>query len=105
MEEKKGVQVVLILLKEVDLQKAYTVGSETVGRNGGVFNGLNVFSLPGSPPRDKQTIGFFADPSQIGSIVAEITKTLGLSSATDILVQAVPFTQFAARTRPPQTAT
>jgi len=51
VEEKKGVQVFLIMLRDVDLQKAYDVGNEVVVRNGGIFHGLNVFSLTGNPPQ------------------------------------------------------
>ena len=104
VEEKKGVQVFLILLRDVDLQKAYDVGYETVMRNGGIFHGLNVFSLTGNPPRDKQSMSFLVDSGRIGLIVEELTKALGLSPNGDFLVQAFPSTQFVPRSRPPQTA-
>jgi len=104
VEEKKGVQVFLIMLRDVDLQKAYDIGNEVVVRNGGIFHGLNVFSITGNPPRDKQSMSFLIDSSRIGLVVDETAKGLGLSPSSDLLVQAFPSTQFVPRSRPPQTA-
>lgn len=104
LEERRGVQVLLILLKDIDLQKAYDIGSGVADKSGAIFNGLNVFSFPSNPPRDKQTLAFFTESNKVGSIVGEMAKALGLAPNIDFLVQAFPSTQFVPRTRPSQTA-
>lgn len=104
MEERKGLQVVLIILRETDPTKAFTVGKEVAGKTGSIFNGLNVFTFMGNPPRDKQTLGFFTESDDIGPIVGGVAKALGLSPNGDFLVQALQSVQFVPRTRPPQTA-
>jgi hypothetical protein len=95
MEERKGILIVFILLKDVDYQKAYDAGLAVAIKHKGVFNGLNVFTFP-NPPRDKQTLNIFADESSVGSIIEDTAKALFLTR-TDFLVQAFASTQFVPR--------
>ena len=81
MEEKSGVQVVIILMREVDVQKAYSLGIDVIGKVGGIFNGFNVFTFGASnPPRDRQTLGFVEDPNRVGETINAVVKGLGTFS-------------------------
>ena len=105
MEEKKVVQVFLILLKqELNIQKTFDVGHRVVSESGGTYGGLTVFTLA-NPTRDKHCISFVVDPSKLGSVVERITTELGLVSGIDYVVQAAPTVQLIPKARPPQTFT
>jgi len=103
LEEKKGVATFMVLLHEVDVQKALDAGIEVVDRLGGTFNGLTVFTIGINPPRDRQALNFFLDATKVGEVVAEVAKRLGLPRE-GYLVNATPTSQFVARARPAQTA-
>ena len=104
LEEKKGVATFVVLLQEVDVQKALDVGIEVAGKYGGTFNGLTVFTIGINPPRDKQALNFFLDATKVGEVVGEITKRLVLPRE-GYLVNATPTSQYIPRARPAQTAT
>ena len=100
-EERKGVQVWFVFLKEIDYQKAYEAGAETARNVEGVFNGLNIFTLGN---KHQQALSLFADPAKVGQVAESITKALSLSNG-DFLVQAVPGSQYVPRSTHNQTAT
>jgi hypothetical protein len=102
MVEKKGVNVTLILLRDVDLQKGFDLGTQAAAKFDGVFNGFNVFTFGGSPQRDKQTMNIFVDSTHIGEVVTTITKGLDLAQA-DYMFQASPTVQYVNRGPPTQT--
>ena len=104
LEEKKGVATFIVLLQEVDVQKALDAGIEAVSKLGGTFNGLTVFTIGINPPRDKQALNFFLDAMQVGEVVAEVAKRLGLPRE-GYLVNASLTSQYVPRERPAQTAT
>lgn len=104
LEEKKGVATFIVLLQEVDVQKALNAGIEVVDKFGGIFNGLTVFTIGINPPRDKQALNFFLNPTRVGEVVTEIARILGLPRE-GYLVNASLTSQYVPRERPAQTAT
>jgi len=98
MEERRGVQVVIIFLSQVNVQKAYDLGVEIATKVGGIFNGFNVFTFASMPPRDHQTLNFFLDGSKVGEVVEAVVKGLELPQ-NGYMFQAVPTTQYIPRTQ------
>jgi len=106
VEERKGVQVWIILLQDIDFQRGFDLGVQAAARVGGIFNGLVTFSLASTPPhpmRDREALSIFVDSSKVGEAVAQIVNGLGLSK-DGYLVQATPSSQFVPKQRPNQTA-
>jgi len=103
MEERQGINFIFVPLKEIDLQKAFDVGTELCAKTGCILNGINVFTFAGNPPTYKQSVNIFGDPKHIGTLTKGLSDALGLK-ALEYIVQAIPASQFVPRTRPPQTA-
>ena len=102
-EEKKGVQVWFICLKEVEAQKAFNVGTQLAEKTGGIFNGINFFTL-GSPPQYKQAANLFVAPEHVGEVVDTFAREFGLSQKDGYIFQALPSSQYIPRNQPDRTA-
>ena len=107
MEEKKGVQVIFVLLTDIDIQKGFDLGIEIATKTDGVFDGFNVFTFAGNPamgvpPRDRPTLNFFVDSKHVGEVITSLAKGLGLTQ-TQYVYQAAPASRYFPRT-PSQTS-
>lgn len=83
MEERKGVQVIFVLQTDIDIQKAFDLGTEVAVKVKGVFDGFNVFTfarnpVQGIPPRDRPTLNFFVESPHVGEVITTLAKGLGL---------------------------
>ena len=108
MEEKKGVQVIFVLLADIDIQKGFDLGIEIATKVGGVFDGFNVFTFAGNPamgvqPRDRPTLNFFVDSKHVGDAITSLAKGLGLTQ-TQYVYQAAPASRYFPRTQASQTS-
>jgi hypothetical protein len=103
MEERKGAALNFVVLKDIDFQKAFELAEKIASKTGGIFNGISSFSFVGPPPRDKESINLFLDPSKINEAIAELSKGLGLTLNDGYIIQAIPTVQYVPRGQMPRT--
>jgi hypothetical protein len=82
------VNLTFVLLKPVDIQKAYIYSAELAHKGNFKFGGLTTYSLV-NPPRNFEALWFTLPVSAMNEVVAGLAKELGLALAgADYLVSA-----------------
>ncbi len=75
---KPTVTLNMILLVDVDMEKAYNLGLEiSKTANNTIFQGINVFSFPNN--RDVHHFSFLTDADMINNIIKKVKSSLNLN--------------------------
>ena len=109
MEEKKGMLISFIMLREVDLPKAFELALGVAEKHGVIFSGINPYTLGGFPPRDRHAVAVFVPfdkGKEADDVIEEIALGTGLLERDkDYLLQFSPWTQYVPTQARPATST